>query len=389
VEILADENIPSAQEAFEPLGELRLVPAARIAAQVQEAEVLIVRSVTRVGEALLAGSRVGFVGTATAGIDHIDTDYLAKRGIAFASAAGCNSTAVAQHVAAFLCALQEIWDQSRSRSIGIVGVGRCGSEVEKVARALGFEPVLCDPPLARHTGSARFRPLTDLRDCDVVTLHTPLMRSGADRTEGMIDEAYLGKMKPGGIVINAARGGLVVEAALVGALRTGQLGAAALDVWHGEPRIDLAVLDAVTLATPHVAGYSHEGRSRGTETIHAALCHYLGVEPSWTCSVRLRDSRQTIRVSSEKVVSGMSVAAAVLEAHPVERIDTDLRRLSTLPRHEHASYFENLRKTCMRHEFSAYTVLMSPPDPDLAVQLEALGFSLADRPPSRIPQPEF
>jgi erythronate-4-phosphate dehydrogenase len=204
VRIVADEDIPFAREAFASLGDLRLLPAARLAAELQEADVLVVRSVTRVNEALLAGSRVRFVGTVTAGVDHVDTDYLAKRAIKLASAAGCNSTAVAQHVAAFLCALRTIWDRHRPRSIGIVGVGHCGTKVEKVAQALGFQTVLCDPPLARETGSARFRPLAELRDCDVLTLHTPLIREGCDQTLGMIDEAYLRKMKPGSIVVNTA-----------------------------------------------------------------------------------------------------------------------------------------------------------------------------------------
>jgi erythronate-4-phosphate dehydrogenase len=380
VRIVADENIPFAQEAFASLGDLHLVPTAQIATELREADVLIVRSVTRVDETLLADTRVHFVGSATAGIDHVETDYLAKRGITFASAAGSNSTAVAEHVAAFLCALEAIWSQRQTRTIGIVGVGHCGSKVAKVAQALGFDPVLCDPPLARETGSARFRPLAELCDCDVLTLHTPLIREGRDRTEGMIDAAYLRKLKPGGIVVNTARGGLVVEPALVAALKAGHLAAAALDVWQGEPRVDLTVLEAVTLATPHVAGYSHEGRSRGTEMIHAALCRYLGVEPHWSSSTHRHDARVSIRLSAE-ATGDRSIAAVVLEAHPVRRADADLRRLRTLPPSKHAAYFEELRKNGMRHEFSAFAIRIDPPDPDLAQQLETLGFSPRWLPP--------
>jgi erythronate-4-phosphate dehydrogenase len=266
------------------------------------------------------------------------------------------------------------------RTIGIVGAGHCGKKVDRVARALGFETVLCDPPLARESGSACFRPLSELRDCDVITLHTPLIGAGRDRTEAMVDEAYLRKMKPGGIVINTARGGLAVESALVSALQRGNLTAAGLDVWQGEPQIDVAVLEAVTVATPHVAGYSHEGRSRGTEMIHVALCRYLGVEPHWSPPVNLQHSRQTIRLSARGTGDG-SIAAVVLDAHPVRRADADLRRLPTLPPNERAAYFEKLRKNGMRHEFSSFSIRIDPPDPDLARRLETLGFSLDDRHP--------
>jgi erythronate-4-phosphate dehydrogenase len=318
----------------------------------------------------------------TAGVDHIDTGYLAKRGIEFASAAGCNSTAVAQHVAAFLCALREIWEHRRSRTIGIVGVGHCGTKVTTISEALGFETVLCDPPLARKTGDTRFRPLSDLKSCDVITLHTPLIHQGQDRTVEMIDEAYLSEMKPGGILLNPARGELVVEKALTAALKSGHLAAAGLDVWQGEPQIDLAVLDAVTLATPHVAGYSHEGRGRGTEMIHTALCEYLGMDPHWFSTSHVPKPDRTIQIVSEQATPDASLAAAVLTAHPIQRTDADLRRLSTLPRDERAPYFENLRKSSMRHEFSAYSVQMIRFDRTLEQRLQALGFSVNPTAPS-------
>jgi erythronate-4-phosphate dehydrogenase len=376
VKIVADENIPFAREAFASLGDLRLLPAANLAAELREADALVVRSVTRVNEALLANTRLHFVGTVTAGIDHVDTDCLAKRGITFASAAGCNSTAVAQHVAAFLCALREVWDERRSRTIGIIGVGHCGTKVATIAEALGFETVLCDPPLARQTGDTRFRPLSDLKGCDVITLHTPLIHEGQDRTADMIDEAYLSQMKPGGILLNPARGELVVEKALVAALKSRHLAAAALDVWQGEPQIDLAVLDAVTLGTPHVAGYSHEGRGRGTEMIHTALSEYLGMAPHWSSTSHVPKSDRTIRLACEESMHDVSIAAAVLTAHPIQRTDAELRRLSTFPRNERAPYFENLRKNSMRHEFSAFSVQVSSLDPSLTQRLLTLGFPL-------------
>lgn len=373
--IVADENIPFANEAFASLGDLRLVAAARLGAEVRHADVLIVRSVTPVNQALLEDTRIRFIGTVTAGVDHIDAGYLARRGITLASAAGCNSTAVAQHVAAFLCALRSYWENRRRRTLGIVGVGHCGSKVERLARVLGFEAVVCDPPLARQAGSARFRPLSELRDCDVITLHTPMIRAGMDRTESMIDETYLKAMKPGGIVINTARGGLVVESALVEALQSRHLTAAALDVWCGEPRIDLRVLEAVTLATPHVAGYSHEGRSRGTEMIHQALCTYLGIEPHWSAS-HPDGPRRNVRLSN----GDRAIPAAILEAHPVRQADAALRRLPTIPPDQQAGYFESLRKHGMRHEFSAFSARIDSSDQALARQLEALGFSVENQP---------
>lgn len=299
--IVADENIPYAAAAFGGLGDVRLLPGRRISpADVRDADILLVRSVTKVGSPLLAGSKVRFVGTATAGIDHVDTNWLVERGIAFASAAGSNAESVAQYIAAVLLHLRSlIGGTLRGRTIGIVGVGHCGSRVERIARALSMETVLCDPPLARMSGNARYRPLAELAGCDVLTVHTPLTDSGPDATRNLISREFIESMKRGAILIDAARGGIVDEKALAEALDSKLLAGAVLDAWIGEPNIDLELLKRVNIGTPHIAGYSLDGKIRGTEMIHEALCGFLKIQPSWNSATVLPKTIKRVEPTRE------------------------------------------------------------------------------------------
>ena len=200
--IVADENIPYVREAFAVLSDVCLVHGRNLTSEiVKDADVLLVRSVTKVNADLLEGSRVQFVGTATIGTDHIDLDYLNRKGIAFASAPGSNATSVAEYVTAALLTIADRRGISlNGKSVGIIGVGNVGSRVRARVEALGMKAICNDPPLARETGDPQFRPLAEALEADVVTLHVPLTREGPDATFHLADGAFFGKLRPGAMV---------------------------------------------------------------------------------------------------------------------------------------------------------------------------------------------
>ena len=261
--IVADENMPHATTFFSRFGEVRLVHGRRITAEtVRDADMLMVRSITRVNRELLEGSRVRFVGTATIGTDHVDQDWLVSQGIGFAAAPGCNADSVAQYMASALAwASGRIGRPLSECSIGIVGVGNCGSRVARVARAFGMRVVLNDPPLARQTGDPVYRPLDELLGCDFLALHVPLTKEGPDATWRLIDANVLGRLKQGAIVINACRGGVVDEEALCSLIDRGWLGGAIWMPGRGathQPR----KRRSRPLGTPHIAGYCSTANQR-------------------------------------------------------------------------------------------------------------------------------
>ena len=248
----------------------------------RDVQALIVRSVTRVDAALLAGTNVQFVGTATTGVEHIDREYLAARNIGFAAALGCNANAVAEYVLTALLVTARAKNLVLDgKTLGIIGAGRIGSLVAAKAPALGLRTVLHDPPLARATGDRRYLPFSEILRADFVTLHVPLTLDGPDATFHMIGADELARMAPASILINTARGEVVDNAALLEALTAGTIGGAIMDVWEGEPAIDWELLNHVTIGTPHIAGYSSDGKIKATLMLYHACCGFWGIEPVW------------------------------------------------------------------------------------------------------------
>jgi erythronate-4-phosphate dehydrogenase len=270
--IVIDRHIPFLQGVLEPFFEV--VYAESIdAAAVRDADALLIRTRTRCDAALLDGSAVRFIGTATIGVDHIDLDYCRTRGIAVAAAPGCNARAVMQYLASALVHLARRQDwRPEDKTLGVVGVGHVGSLVAQLGRDCGFRVVCCDPPRMRQEPSLDYLPLNRLlARADIVTCHVPLEREGVDRTLGMADTAFFAAMRPAGVFINTSRGEVVDERALKAAIRSGKLSAAVLDVWSGEPAIDPALAAAVTFGTTHIAGYSVQGKARASSMVMQAL----------------------------------------------------------------------------------------------------------------------
>lgn len=277
--LIVDANIPAADACFAAFGRVTRLPGREITrAQLGEADALIVRSVTPVTEALLAGTPVRFVGTCTIGTDHIDRDYLAAHGIGFASAPGCNAEAVADYVLSTLLTLAERDGKPLlERRVGVVGVGNVGARVQARLQGLGIDVLACDPPRAEREGSAGFAGLDALIErCDVLCLHTPLVKKGKHATRHLLNARRIAALAPHSVVINAGRGDCVDGQALYQRLEGQGDMTAALDVWEHEPSIDAALHRQAALATPHIAGYSLDGKLRGSLMIHQALAGHLG-----------------------------------------------------------------------------------------------------------------
>jgi len=277
LKIVADENMPLVESFFAGWGDIERVSGRGLTAQqVADADVLLVRSVTEVNEALLADSKVQFVGTATVGVDHVDQAYLSRAGIGFSSAPGCNAYGVVDYVLSTLARLSRRETNGfLDRRVGIVGAGNVGGALWRRLQALGVDCVVCDPPL-QDEGVKGLSGLEAALAADVITLHTPLTDGGAYPTWHMLDAGRLGQLGAGSYLINAARGELVDNQALKALLTQGQALTAVLDVWEPEPAIDDTLMPLLAWGTPHIAGYSVEGKIRGTAMVYEACCRHFG-----------------------------------------------------------------------------------------------------------------
>ena len=285
MKILADQNIPCVEDAFHDLGEVELMPGRDIRRQhLDHCQCLIVRTVTRVDAELLNGTPVKYVGTATIGTDHIDLDYLAAAGIGCSNAAGCNAEAASEYVISGLFALAQRkgFDPFKLKA-GIVGFGNVGSRLHQKLETLNIECLVCDPPLQQAgTSSQQFVDLaTILRECNFVTLHVPLTHDGPHPTWHLLDAERLRRLSERCLLVNAARGAVVDNRALRDLLeKRGDL-LVFLDTWEHEPNLSLELLQRVDIATPHIAGYSVEGRLRGTQMVLDAACRHFNLASSW------------------------------------------------------------------------------------------------------------
>lgn len=274
LKIVADKAIPFLEGVFDPYADMTYLPGDKIGPEdVKDADVLMVRTRTKCNAALLEGSKVKFIATATIGTDHIDFPYCDSKGIVVRNAPGCNAGGVMEYVFSALYGLASRKSISlQGDTIGIIGVGHVGSLIERMGRALGFKILKCDPPRAEAEGSFGFCDLEYLlQNSQIVTLHVPL----DETTRGMANSEFFSLMQPGAFFINAARGEVVCDDALKAAIP--KLGPVIIDTWNHEPDIDLDLMDKVAIATPHIAGYSYQGKQNGTAAAVRAVAHYFGI----------------------------------------------------------------------------------------------------------------
>lgn len=270
MKIIVDSRIPFLRGLLEPFAEVMYLPGKDIKKEdIQDADAMIIRTRTLCTRDLLEGTSIKFIGTATTGYDHIDTDFCKVKGIYWVNAPGCNARAVAQYVAsAILCFSKKYGFQPSSKTIGIIGVGQVGQKVERCARLLGMNVYLNDPPRARNEGEKNFVSMQRIQsECDILTFHPILEKEGPDKTYHMADENFFAKLKKPVFLINTARGSVIKTEALKKAIQDGKVIDCALDCWENEPDIDKELLDVSLIATPHIAGYSSDGKANATRII--------------------------------------------------------------------------------------------------------------------------
>jgi len=382
VKIVADANIPFIEECFSSIADVVVVPGREIRREIMAgADVLLVRSITKVDEALLSGGSVKFVGTATIGAEHVDRQYLADAGIGFASAPGCNANSVAEYVVAALLALgKKHRFELAGKSIGIVGAGNVGSRVEAKTRALGMKPLLNDPPLARRTGLKKYVPLNALMGCDFITMHTPLTFEGMDKTFHLADEKFFGAMKEDAFFINTARGGVADTTAIRNALASGRPAGVVLDVWENEPNIDADLILKAQLSTPHIAGYSFDGKVAGLMMIYRAVCEYFGLEVQREAGDFLPDPDvPEIKVDERAADEQTIIHDTVQQVYVINRDDFNTREILLVPEAERGGFFDDLRKNYpVRREFQNTAIVGLDAESPLAKKLGGIGFKVGE-----------
>ena len=281
MKVVIDHKIPYIKEAIEKIAdEVVFLPGNAFTPEaVKDADALIVRTRTRCNRELLEGSQVKFIATATIGYDHIDTAYCQEAGITWTNCPGCNAGSVEQYIFSTLCLLKEKKGLDLEKAVlGIVGVGHVGSRVKQMAEALGMKVLLNDPPRADRGEEGFVDLATILRECDVITFHTPLNREGKYATCHLVDENLLFSLERTPFIINASRGEVVDTASLLAALAAGKVRGAVIDTWEYEPCISRELLEVAFLATPHIAGYSADGKANATRMSLEALCKFFGIE---------------------------------------------------------------------------------------------------------------
>ena len=376
--IVADKNIPMVEQAFSGLGDVQLVDGRNLnRADLRNADALLVRSITKVDAKLLEDTPVKFVGSATSGIDHIDVDWLNANGIQFAYTPGNNAQAVAEFVITVLQVLSERYcDPLDQKVLGVVGYGNIGKRLVRLAQTLGIKCLINDPFLQAEPAfrDVPFHSLEELLEqADIISLHTPLTREGRHPTHHLLNAERLCRIKDKAWLINSARGAVVDGQSLLTQLREKRL-IAALDVWEGEPSIDTLLLQHVDLATPHIAGYSLEGKLNATESLHKALSKAFSLQASWEAPL------PTIGIEKDLNRFELSPALRYLcrESCNIEADDQNLRQLPDLPVNERAAYFDSLRVSYrFRREFAAHRVAL-PLNPSAQSTLRELGFGLQE-----------
>lgn len=345
MKVIVDNKIPFIKEAIEKIAdEVVYAPGKDLTPSlVKDADALIIRTRTHCNRGLLEGSKVKFIATATIGFDHIDTEYCREAGITWTNAPGCNSASVAQYLHSSLILLQESKGINLSEAtIGIIGVGNVGSKVAKVAQELGMRVLLNDLPREDKEGKQNFSSLQTLaKECNVLTFHVPLYKEGKYRTYHLADTAFFQSLKQKPVIINTSRGEVIETDALLNALETKLISDAIIDVWENEPTINLTLLKKVFLGTPHIAGYSADGKANATRMSLDALCRYFNIQA---------DYQIIPPAPSQPQITAKTLSDAYLQIYDPRQ---DSNALKT-----HPELFEKLRGDYpLRREKKAYTIL--------------------------------
>lgn len=374
MKIVCDNKIPFLEGALEPYAEVVYLPGNKTTADVvKDADALITRTRTICNESLLKGSKVKMIATATIGFDHIDTEWCESNGIEWTNAPGCNSSSVEQYIGSLLVTMaQEMGFRLSDKTIGIIGVGNVGSKVAKIAKILGLKVILNDPPRARKEGGSDFVSLDELiTKSDIITCHVPLQRDGEDATYHLFDANRLKSLREDQIIINSSRGEVIDNKALKDALKNGRIKAASLDVWENEPNIDSELLDLLFTATPHIAGYSLDGKANGTTMSVQAIGRKFGLSCKEWIVKEIPSPQQALSftIDTNGKDEAEILSEAILHTYRINEDDARLRNDISTFEQQRASY-------PIRREFTAFTITMKSTSSVLKDKLLSLGFNI-------------
>lgn len=371
LKILADAHIPYLKGVAEQFGEVEYLPGNQFTrGTIKEKDALIVRTVTHFGEEILAGSSVKLICSATIGYDHIDTDWCDTHGVAWRTAPGCNAASVEQYItASLLYHAEKLHFELKEKTIGIVGVGNVGSKVEAACRKLGMRVLLNDPPREESEENESGTPFVDIKtiqqEADIITFHTPLTKTGPHPTFHLADDDFFAALSKRPFVINAARGGVIDNGALTRALHEETVSGAAIDCWENEPEIDRELLQLVDIATPHIAGYSADGKWNATRMSLANLNSFfdLAIQPHYQ---EIAAPHLKI-IDLEGIRADKQLSAAVWHTYnPM----AETVALKASPDH----FYRFRSNYPLRREYSSYSVVNT--DTSVSDILHKLGFSV-------------
>lgn len=375
MKIIADENIPLIHKFFDSLGQVETIPLRQLSrAHTETADMLVVRSTVRIGRDLLEDTPVGFVGSCTAGIDHLDTRAMDDLSIAWSGAPGCNANAVGDYVFSSLAALNINFP---NRSVGIIGCGNVGGRLYRRLTAMEVD-CCCYDPLLTEAEQPNLATLERVLQSDIICIHAPLTKGGPHPSFHLLSDHQLAQLKKGAVLISAGRGGVVDNRALSELLKRRDDLRVVLDVWESEPEVDRVLFQQATLRTPHIAGHSYDGKARGTEIIYQKACEFLGrpVEKSFA-ELDPYKPAVPIRLQSSDPLDAMR--EAILAVYDV-RGDHDAFEQALEAGGYSREVFDRFRKQYpIRREFSDYQVEPASPDATLERSLRALGFEVLSR----------
>lgn len=373
IKIIADDKIPFLKGVLEPFAEVIYLSPKEITKEaVNDADALLVRTRTKCNADLLENSKVKFIATATIGYDHIDGAYCDSKKIKWVSAPGCNSSSVQQYIASALLSIAAKKNFNLvEKTLGIVGVGNVGTKVEKLAKAIGMNVLLCDPPRQRNEGGNQFVSLDELvKKSDIITFHVPLNKSGEDKTFHLADEKFFESFTKSKIIFNSSRGEVVETNALKNAIKSGIVSDAVLDVWENEPNIDIELLELVDFATPHIAGYSADGKANGTAMSVNALAKFFNFDlhDNWyPGEVPFASNSPIIDFDCSGLKENEIISRVFLHTYKIEEDDRRLR--------ESVQTFEKQRGDYpVRRELCNYSLGLKNCDKSIEEKLYQIGF---------------
>ena len=375
LKVIADDKIPFLKGILEPFAYVEYYPGKEITKdKIQNADALIIRTRTKCNADLLEGTNVKFIATATIGIDHIDTNYCDQNNIKWTNAPGCNSSSVMQYVTSALLTIAEKEKfLLTDKTIGIIGVGNVGSKIQKVAEILGMRVLLNDPPRERIEGGTQFSDLKKIKEeADIITFHVPLIKEGEDKTFHLADESFFNELNKRPVIINSSRGEVVETSAIKNAIKNNLISNAVIDVWENEPDIDLELLKLVDIGTPHIAGYSADGKANGTAVSVNELNNFfnLGIKRNWyPAEIPLAEKGDEIIIDCSNKTGQQIIKEAVTGTYSI-KYDSNL--LLNSPQ-----TFEKQRGDYrIRREFNTYKVKLLNYAEQNIIQLKEMGFNL-------------